>query len=141
MTAHHDLSAAVREALAQSDHLIVICSPRAARSEWVGREIEYFRAVHGDGRILAALIEGDPDTAFPPALRTTAAGQASVARPFSPIARVPSAQSWTFGQGEPPLGVPHMTRRRTTWFPPSRSMNQRETSPPIECATIVSSLP
>lgn len=76
LTAHHDLSAAVREALAQSDYLIVICSPRAAGSEWVGREIEYFRAVHGDGAVLAALIEGEPETAFPPALRLTATGAA-----------------------------------------------------------------
>lgn len=76
LTASHDLSAAVREALAQSDYLIVVCSPRTVASEWVGREIEYFRAVHGDGNILAALIEGDPTTSFPPALLRTAAGKA-----------------------------------------------------------------
>src|SRR6516164_1237862 len=40
LVAGHDLTKAVREALAHSDHLIVVCSPRAARSAWVGREIE-----------------------------------------------------------------------------------------------------
>lgn len=81
LSATHDLSSAVREALAESDFLIVICSPRSAGSEWVGREIEYFRAVHGDGRILAALIDGDPGASFHPALLHTAAG-----KPVEPLA-------------------------------------------------------
>ena len=63
-----DLSDAVREALEQSDHLIVVCSPSAARSIWVAREIELFRTLRGGGAILAALIEGEPDAAFPPTL-------------------------------------------------------------------------
>lgn len=69
MSAAHDLTEAIREALAQADYLIVICSPDAAKSQWVGREIEVFRALHGDRRILAALMSGDPETSFPPALR------------------------------------------------------------------------
>lgn len=55
-----DLSDAVQTALAQSDALLVICSPAAARSRWVNREIEVFRAVNPDGRILTAIVGGDP---------------------------------------------------------------------------------
>src|SRR5436190_17002737 len=48
LNAHHDLPQALREAIAGSESLIVICSPAARRSEWVGREIELFRSLHGD---------------------------------------------------------------------------------------------
>lgn len=68
LTASFDLTRAIREALEQSDFLIVVCSPSAAQSEWVGREIEYFRSLRGDDRILPALIDGTPATAFPAAL-------------------------------------------------------------------------
>ena len=77
MTATYDLSTAVREALAQSDYLIVVCSPNSAKSQWVAREIEYFRVLHGDTHILAVLIAGTPQTAFPPAL-LGAAGHAEL---------------------------------------------------------------
>lgn len=59
----------VREALASSDALIVICSPRAAGSPWVNREIEEFCRLRPDAPILPALIEGSPADAFPPALK------------------------------------------------------------------------
>ena len=36
------LSAELQERLKASQHLIVICSPNSAKSQWVGREIEYF---------------------------------------------------------------------------------------------------
>jgi hypothetical protein len=39
-----DLGATLREALEQSENLIVICSPNAARSKWVNAEIEHFKA-------------------------------------------------------------------------------------------------
>jgi len=68
LSAAYDLTTVVREAIAQSDYLIVVCSPHSAKSKWVGREIELFRTLHGDSRILAALIDGTPQTAFPPAL-------------------------------------------------------------------------
>jgi hypothetical protein len=68
LSASYDLSAAVREAIEASDYLIVVCSPAAARSGWVGREIEQFRALHGDKAILATIIAGSSETAFPPAL-------------------------------------------------------------------------
>lgn len=68
LPAAHDLSTQVRAALVVSDCLIVVCSPDAAASPWVGREIDLFRELHPDRPILAALIRGDPAEAFPPAL-------------------------------------------------------------------------
>ncbi|HST35080.1 MAG TPA: toll/interleukin-1 receptor domain-containing protein [Allosphingosinicella sp.] len=64
-----DLSETVREALAQSGALIVLCSPHAAGSLWVAEEIETFRRLHPDRPILAAILDGDPPNCFPAALR------------------------------------------------------------------------
>ena len=69
LSATYDLTVAVREAIEQAEHLIVVCSPNAAQSPWVGREIELFRALHGDAAVLAVLAEGEPAQAFPQALR------------------------------------------------------------------------
>ena len=63
-----DLSSSVKSALAQSEVLVVVCSPQAKASQWVEREIEYFRSLHADRPILAALVEGEPQEAFPAAL-------------------------------------------------------------------------
>lgn len=63
-----DLTDQVREALAQSAALIVVASPQARASRWVDQEIALFRALHPDRPVLAALIAGEPDEAFPPAL-------------------------------------------------------------------------
>jgi tetratricopeptide (TPR) repeat protein len=60
-----DLSASVKQALAGSQALIVICSPDAKASIWVAREIELFRALHPDRPVLAALVRGEPEEAFP----------------------------------------------------------------------------
>ncbi|WP_339740096.1 toll/interleukin-1 receptor domain-containing protein [uncultured Maricaulis sp.] len=55
-----DLTASVRTALGQSEVLIVVCSPAAAASRWVNQEIHEFRSVNPEGKILAAIIAGDP---------------------------------------------------------------------------------
>lgn len=67
--AAHDLSAEVRTALEASRSLVVVCSPAAAASLWVSREIDLFRSLHPDRPILAALREGEPAQSLPPALR------------------------------------------------------------------------
>ena len=64
-----DLSQTVREALAQSGALIVLCSPHAAGSLWVAEEIRVFRELHPDRPVLAAVLDGDPPDCFPSALR------------------------------------------------------------------------
>jgi tetratricopeptide (TPR) repeat protein len=73
LSADPDLVASIEGALSQSAHLIVVCSPRAAQSNWVNREIERFRDMHGDARILCVIVDGNPanpdEDCFPPALR------------------------------------------------------------------------
>lgn len=97
LNAGADLKASVQEALAASRWLIVVCSPDAARSPWVNREIIEFKRLHGEGRVLALIASGEPfasntpgreaSECFPPALRfaLTADGQAA-GEPLEPIA-------------------------------------------------------
>ncbi|MEL6257888.1 MAG: toll/interleukin-1 receptor domain-containing protein [Pseudomonadota bacterium] len=56
------------EALDASDHLIVLCSPKAAASEWVNREIATFKRQGKADRIIPVIAEGDAQQAFPAAL-------------------------------------------------------------------------
>jgi hypothetical protein len=63
-----DLSTTVRAALAVSDHLIILCSPNAAASLWVEREIAAFRELCPGRPILAAILDGEPGDCFPAAL-------------------------------------------------------------------------
>jgi tetratricopeptide (TPR) repeat protein len=81
LSAADDLTVEIKAALSRSATLIVLCSPGAKASKWVNLEIETFRALHGNSRpVLAALIEGEPTDAFPPAL--IADGQEPVAADF-----------------------------------------------------------
>jgi tetratricopeptide (TPR) repeat protein len=68
LAAAPSLSDAIRAAIAEADALVVICSPDAQASRWVGEEIALFRALHPDKAILAAVVRGAPAEAFPPAL-------------------------------------------------------------------------
>lgn len=68
-----DLSDSIQRAMAESEAMIVICSPQSARSQWVNEEVRRFRATHGGDRIFCLLVAGSPnvaaaDCAFPPAL-------------------------------------------------------------------------
>jgi len=55
------LSVAVREALEQSRCLIVICSPRSAKSAHVNEAVRYFRQLGRGSRILPIVIAGEPN--------------------------------------------------------------------------------
>ena len=55
--AARDLSSSIEEALKESRFLIVICGKRTALSDWCVKEIETFRKLHGDSRIIPVLIE------------------------------------------------------------------------------------
>ena len=59
-----DLSVGIKNALAESETLIVVCSPAAARSKWVNEEIRYFRSL-GRSRIYCVIVDGDPHSADP----------------------------------------------------------------------------
>ena len=55
-----NLSVKIREALAASRCLIVICSPRSAVSRWVDQEIRSFRDQGGSSRVLCLIVDGEP---------------------------------------------------------------------------------
>lgn len=69
-----DLSGKIKEALEQSETLIVVCSPAAAASEWVNEEVRHFRGLGRGNRIHTVIVDGDPQSGdpgqrcFPPAL-------------------------------------------------------------------------
>ena len=79
LAASSDLGGTIRAALKQSRFLIVLCSPAAVESRWVNEEILAFKKLHGERRILAAIVGGEPwaseiagreaEECFPPALR------------------------------------------------------------------------
>lgn len=55
-----DLSKAIIDALRESHYLIVICSPESAKSQWVNKEIIDFKQIHGEDRVLAVVVDGEP---------------------------------------------------------------------------------
>ena len=55
-----DLGQTIREALAESASLVVVCSPEAARSRWVDAEVQAFRALGRGDRIICFVVAGDP---------------------------------------------------------------------------------
>lgn len=54
------LMASLYNELERSHYLIVICSPNSASSEWVGKEINYFRALGREERIIPFIVSGVP---------------------------------------------------------------------------------
>ena len=50
----------VQERLKASQNLIVICSPNSAKSEWVGREIEFFHSLGRTQNIHFFIVDGIP---------------------------------------------------------------------------------
>ena len=56
-----DLSLKIDEALAQSECLIVICSPPSAASRWVNEEVLAYKRMGRGERIFCLIVEGEPD--------------------------------------------------------------------------------
>lgn len=69
-----ELGPAIEAALSASDALIVVCTPASAQSRWVSLEIERFRQVRPNGRIVPVLPDGSADLELKlaPALRQRA---------------------------------------------------------------------
>jgi tetratricopeptide (TPR) repeat protein len=57
-----DLSTTITQALAESNNLIVVCSPAAASSRWVNEEVRAFKQMGKADRVFCLLID-DPATA------------------------------------------------------------------------------
>lgn len=66
LTGAADLSSTVAAALAASQHLIVICSPAAARSRWVDEEVRTFKRMGRSDRILTLVVDGEPNASDRP---------------------------------------------------------------------------
>lgn len=76
-----DLGDNIRTALEESEYLIVVCSPRTPESTWVQKEIDTFISLHGREHILAILVEGEPQDAFPEKIQVDEKGN-----PVEPLA-------------------------------------------------------
>jgi WD40 repeat protein len=61
-----ELGKNLTDALAQSRYLLVVCSPAAARSLWVNEEIRQFKSLNGEGRVLALIVDGEPNASDRP---------------------------------------------------------------------------
>jgi tetratricopeptide (TPR) repeat protein len=92
-----DLKTSVQDALSRSRWLIVVCTPDAARSPWVNREIIEFKKLRGERHVLALIVRGEPfasdmpgreaEECFPPALRRALTPEgAAEGEPLEPIA-------------------------------------------------------
>ena len=61
-----NLGANIEEALRASRYLIVICSPNGAASRWVNEEIRAFKAMGREDRVLAIIVDGEPNASDKP---------------------------------------------------------------------------
>lgn len=72
-SAGHSLNEQTIAALEASQFLIIICSPNAARSQYVNDEIRHFKAGGGAAGVIPIIVEGEPGDpereCFPPAIR------------------------------------------------------------------------
>jgi len=64
LPAHADLGKSIVTALDSTRLLIVLCSPNAVASTYVADEIHYFKSKGGAGRIIAAMLYGEPNTSW-----------------------------------------------------------------------------
>lgn len=92
-----DLGSKLRRHLRESRTLIVICSPKSAKSKWVNEEVRYFKSLGREHRVLCLVVGGEPYASdvpgqeemecFPAAIRyqLDAAGDIST-QPAEPLA-------------------------------------------------------
>ena len=59
------LTEELQERLKASRNLIVICSPNSAKSDWVGKEIEFFHQLGRTKQIHFFIVEGEPHSGNP----------------------------------------------------------------------------
>jgi len=64
LPADANLGSSITTALNSSRLLIVLCSPRAVSSTYVAEEIDHFKSQGGSERILAAIIDGEPNASW-----------------------------------------------------------------------------
>ena len=65
LPAADSLGDAIALAIESSDALIVLCSPAAAQSPWIAREIDLYKRLNGDRGVIPVIVDGDPPDNFP----------------------------------------------------------------------------
>jgi hypothetical protein len=91
MAAAASIASIVERSIEASESLIVICSPRSAKSKWVAAEIRHFRETGREGKVFAVIIDGvpnsgDPETeCFPKQLRAGIDPSDPQALPIEPL--------------------------------------------------------
>lgn len=60
-----DLGIVIEEALEKSEFLLVLCSPDAAASRWVKREVSYFKSLGRFDKVISVILRGVPATHDP----------------------------------------------------------------------------
>ncbi|WP_104664923.1 toll/interleukin-1 receptor domain-containing protein [Ensifer adhaerens] len=100
LKASADLGQTIRQALENSEYLIVLCSPAAANSKWVDKEISFFRELGRSDNIIAVIVRGvaavndplrEPQGAFPKALVGLRSGDGSSTEPLAADIQEPAA--------------------------------------------------
>lgn len=97
LAAADNLGEKIEQALAQSESLIIICSPNAAKSHWVNQEILHFKHSNRSAQIFSVIIDGEPfasktkgrehEECFPKALRYELASDGLLSdKPAEPLA-------------------------------------------------------
>lgn len=66
----NNLTEDIFEALDNTEHLIVICTPDTPKSLWVRREIQHFLEKHGRDRVFTVLAAGTPEESIPKEITT-----------------------------------------------------------------------
>lgn len=84
LPASAQLGEPLRAALRDSAWLIVICSPAAVRSAWVSEEVRQFKLLHGEERVLALIVAGEPFASEDPARETEECFPKALTSPVRP---------------------------------------------------------
>ncbi len=97
LAAADSLGKKIEQALADSESLIVICSPNAAKSHWVNQEVLSFKRNNRSAKIFSLIVGGEPfasnqsgreaEECFPPALRFNVGSDGRLTKqPAEPLA-------------------------------------------------------
>ena len=81
-----ELTENIREALDNSEYLIVICTPDTGKSAWVQREIELFLEAHDRDKVILVLAAGTPEESFPEPLTQVRNADGEIVRHYEPLA-------------------------------------------------------
>jgi tetratricopeptide (TPR) repeat protein len=87
----------ILKALQNSEYLIIVCSQNSAKSQWVNKEIIDFKKIHGEDKVHAIIIDGEPHAkesdkfsdeleCFPEALKYEVIDGKLSSKPTEPIA-------------------------------------------------------